>query len=355
MILIVTQCFPPDRGGIEVLMGGLARELAAGTSVTVLADRIRGGATEPALTGIALRRFGGLKPLRRWRKARAVRNVAAGAAAILCDSWKSAALLPPDGPPAVALAHGAELAGLATGERGGRIRDAFSRVGTVVANSAFTAGLLPGLIDARHRVLVIHPPIDRPAEAAAQPHAAGPTLLTVARLEPRKGIDMVLRALPALVTRHPALRYDVVGDGADRPRLERLAAELGVAARTVFHGAVDDAAKAQRYAGATLFAMPVRREGASVEGFGIVYREAAWFGLPSVAGTAGGAAEAVRDGVTGVVCDGADPAAVTAALGRLLDDPALRARLGAAAAAAVRAEGTWAATIGRYRAALGFG
>lgn len=98
-----------------------------------------------------------------------------------------------------------------------------------------------------------------------------------------------------------------------------------------------------------LFAMPARREGDSVEGFGLVYLEAGWFGSPSLAGRDGGAAEAVQDGETGLLCDGAEGRDVTQALARLIDDPVLRASLGAAAAEHARRQ-VWARRVGEYLA-----
>jgi phosphatidylinositol alpha-1,6-mannosyltransferase len=98
--------------------------------------------------------------------------------------------------------------------------------------------------------------------------------------------------------------------------------------------------------------MPARREGASVEGFGIAYLEAAWHGCPSLAGFEGGAEDAVEDGVTGLLCDGADQAAVTAGLAALLADPARRRAMGEAAAARVRQGFLWEQILPRYEALL---
>jgi phosphatidylinositol alpha-1,6-mannosyltransferase len=98
--------------------------------------------------------------------------------------------------------------------------------------------------------------------------------------------------------------------------------------------------------------MPTRRIGRSVEGYGIVYAEAAWYGLPSVAGSDGGSAEAVVDGETGCVVAGDDEAAVLHGIERLLSDDAARRRMGDAARSRVRQEGTWGARIDDFLAAL---
>ncbi|RVT96722.1 glycosyltransferase family 1 protein [Rhodovarius crocodyli] len=339
MITLLTQCFPPDHGGIETLMGQMAEALhAAGHPVTVLADHIRGGAPEPAWP-FPVRRFGGPRPWRRWRKSRAV-----GSGPVIADSWKSLEALPARTGPVLVLAHGNEV--LRTeGARGERIRAALSRATVVAANSRYTAGLLAGL---HPDVSVINLPV-KPPPPGGRVARRGDHIISLGRLEPRKGMDMVLRALPGL----PDARYTIIGEGADRPRLEALAAELGVAERVRFAGAVDDTRKAALLSAADIFAMPARREGASVEGYGLVYLEAAWFGLPGVAGQEGGAADAVLDGETGLLVDGTDAAAVQAALARLLGDSALRERLGAAARARVENELSWKAVLPRYLAALG--
>ena len=89
--------------------------------------------------------------------------------------------------------------------------------------------------------------------------------------------------------------------------------------------------------------MPTRREGSSVEGFGIVYAEAAWYGVPALAGSDGGGSDAVVDGETGWVVDGDNQGAVEAAIGDLLADEGRRKAMGEAARARVLREGTWAA------------
>jgi len=120
----------------------------------------------------------------------------------------------------------------------------------------------------------------------------------------------------------------------------------------LFLGRVSEAGKAALLAQADIFAMQVRREGRSVEGFGLSYLEAGWFGVPSLAGSGGGATDAVLHGETGLVCDGASQSEVTRSLLRLLDDEALRKRLGAAALARARHDLSWPVAIERYLASF---
>lgn len=169
-----------------------------------------------------------------------------------------------------------------------------------------------------------------------------PLLLTVARLVPHKGQDIVIRALAALASQTPELRYLVVGEGHDRRRLEALAREVGVADRVIFAGALSDVEIAEAYATATLYVALSRVDNEiNVEGFGISFIEAAASGTASVAGDSGGVRSAVRDGETGLIVPPADVDAAAAAVRQLLADEGRRRRLGAAARLAAETHFTW--------------
>jgi glycosyltransferase involved in cell wall biosynthesis len=346
-ILILTQCFPPDVGGIENMMGSMALALQeSGHAVTVLADG-KADAADPKRP-FRITRFSGWKPLRRWRKARAAEKLARNGAydQIIADTWKSVENLGAVAVPITVLAHGMEFPAAPSPRKAERIRAAMTKATDVIANSSFTAGLAAPYVKAE-RLRVVTPTV--PAQADADPerlqalralHGDGLQIMTLCRLEPRKGVDKLIEAVAKLGPAYPGLKLHVAGDGADRARLETLAREAGFADAVVFHGRVSEEDKAALLQLADVFAMPARREGNSVEGFGLVYLEAAWHGVPGLAGRDGGASDAVLDGETGLLCDGADSASVTAALDKLLDDPTLRERLGENAARHAR-EQTW--------------
>ncbi len=181
------------------------------------------------------------------------------------------------------------------------------------------------------------------------------TLLTVGRVHPRKGQHCVLEALAQMNPRPPAqLEYLIAGPVVQpeyQQRLEMLAKNCGVAVR--FLGNVPDTALPALYAQADIFVMTPVPYGPSVEGFGLVYLEAAAAGLPVIAHRTGGVAEAVRDGVTGLLVGPADRAGLAAAIRTLAGDPAKRAALAAAGQARV-GELSWArnvaALFGDFRA-----
>ena len=160
---------------------------------------------------------------------------------------------------------------------------------------------------------------------------ARPTVVCVSRLVPRKGQDMLIRALPAIRDRVDGAALVIVGGGPHLDVLRRLAADTGVAEHVTFTEGVPFDELAAHYALGDVFAMPCRTRGAGldVEGLGIVFLEASATGIPVVAGDSGGAPETVLEGETGHVVNGRDVEQIAAAVAGLLADPDAAARMGA--------------------------
>jgi phosphatidylinositol alpha-1,6-mannosyltransferase len=184
----------------------------------------------------------------------------------------------------------------------------------IVATSAWVGTLAQDAL--RELGVASHPPIGvfdlgtdpdffRPDRDSGRLRAAwrvgkDPLIVTVARVIPHKGQDVVIKAVAALTAECPNLRYAIVGVGPDEQRLRGLAASLGIAERVIFAGALSDEDVAEAYATSTIYAGLSRvEEGIHAEGFGISFLEAAASGLPSVAGDSGGVRSAVRDGTSG--------------------------------------------------------
>jgi phosphatidylinositol alpha-1,6-mannosyltransferase len=170
-----------------------------------------------------------------------------------------------------------------------------------------------------------------------------PVVVCVSRLVRRKGQDTLIRSWPEVLARVPDVVLLIVGGGPYRAELERLAQTTGVAASVRFTGAVPWEELPAHYGAGDVYAMPcrTRRGGLDVEGLGIVYLEASATGLPVVAGDSGGAPDAVREGETGYVVPGRDRGQLAERLVRLLLDPELRARMGAAGRRWVEQEWRW--------------
>lgn len=226
------------------------------------------------------------------------------------------------------------------------LEHALRRADAVLANSRFTARCLARV--GASAPVIVNPGIDpAPYEAVSAEDVARfraalglgqkKLIVTLARLEPHKGHDTVIRALGLLDNLIPDVHYLIVGKG-DTDRLTSLARECGVSNRLTILPYVPDDALPTLFAACDVHAMvsrtdPVSRE---VEGFGMVYLEAAACGKPSVAGSQGGCPDAVVHGKTGLVVDPTDASAVATALGRLLYDDIYAHNLGAAGWARMR-------------------
>lgn len=170
-----------------------------------------------------------------------------------------------------------------------------------------------------------------------------PTVLCLSRLVPRKGQDMLIKALPAIRQQVDGAALVIVGGGPYLETLRQLARDRGVADHVTFTGGVPGDELPAHHAMADVFAMPCRTRGAGmdVEGLGIVFLEASATGVPVVAGDSGGAPEAVQHNKTGLVVDGNSVQDIGAAVTGLLTDRDRAAAMGAAGREWVQAQWRW--------------
>jgi len=237
---------------------------------------------------------------------------------------------------------------------------ALARTDLLVCQSTMTRDAVHRLAPLR-RCEVIAGGVDaaRFAGPSGPPPPAWPTgfpvVLSVGALKPRKGHEIALAAFAQAAAEHPDLHWVVIGGrtagSAYADDLQRRTGELGLGARVHWLTGISDEALVACYRQATVFMLlPVPHAG-SFEGLGLVYLEAAAAGVPAVGTHGSGAADAVVDGVTGLLVP-PDDAAAAAALTRLIGDPDLRGRLGAAGRAHA-AEVSWTRLAGslaeRYR------
>ena len=176
-----------------------------------------------------------------------------------------------------------------------------------------------------------------------------PTVVCLSRLVPRKGQDMLIRALPSIRQRVNGAALVIAGGGPYLAALRRLADRFGVSDHVTFTGGVPAADLPAYHAMADVFAMPCRTRGAGldVEGLGIVFLEASATGVPVIAGSSGGAPETVRHNKTGMVVDGRSVNQVADAVSELLADPDRAAAMGAAGRDWVTAQWRWDDLAGR--------
>jgi phosphatidylinositol alpha-1,6-mannosyltransferase len=370
--LLFTYDFPPIGGGIARWMHELALQYPEGSLVVSTGILAGSEAVDAACPGRVDRiDFGAhrLKTVpglvrwsfRAWQLARMHRPTFSWCGNFRPASYPARWLKTSHAIPYGVILHGGDLlrlgAMMAHSARRRRVgRLLLGGAGVVVTNSRFTreeAVKLSASYELRvdpDRIVVVPlgtdpkqfaPEVD-PAPARTAFGLEGRRwMVTVARLVPHKGIDTTIRVLAHLATKYPDLGYAVAGTGPDLPRLRGLAAELGVADRVNFVGAVDDRMIASLHRNAAIYLGLSRRDGVEVEGFGIAISEASASGLPVVGGRSGGVPDAVREGETGLLVDPTSVDAAAAAVARLLDDPALAARLGRGGRAAVESFYNW--------------
>lgn len=241
------------------------------------------------------------------------------------------------GCPLVVTFHGYDVTRLPDHPRSGQryrrqLADLFERASALVAASRYVEGRLLGLGAPREKLHQLH--IGIPVPTPHTPPGDDQRIFFVGRLVEVKGVEDLLQAVAALPPRHRRTPVTLFGDGPLRADLQARARELGVDAD--FRGHRPPADLRAAMAGGGLLCGPSRRSPAGdVEGFGMVFLEAAAAGLPAVAYRTGGVPEAVEDGVTGLLAPEGDVPALRDALVALLDDPGRARAMGRAGRARV--------------------
>ena len=317
MILILTQCFPSRIGGIENLMFNLSYFLAKYNKVVVLADQnniIKDAVFDNKFkNNFLVRRFGGLKYFRRRNKLRELEKIITfqDIEVVICDSWKSLELpiknLQKKNLPSICLVHGNEVI-IKNKNHQKRIKNTLKSVNKIVTNSEYTKNLLKKVSLEFNNIEIIHPGVstfENIKEEELSLSDGQPTLLTLARLEKRKGHENILHAISNLKNQFPKIRYIIAGDGIEKKNLQLLVNKLGISKNVIFIGSVSDQQKKYILNITDLMIMPTidKTNNLSIEGFGIAYIEAALFGIPSIASNNGGTNEAVIHDKTGIVLE----------------------------------------------------
>jgi phosphatidylinositol alpha-1,6-mannosyltransferase len=370
--LLLTYDFPPIGGGIARWMAELAKRYPPGSLVVSTGQHPDAAAVDATFPNridrlpLAARRLRSLQGLLFWSRRAAVLTRQGGVEFIWCGNMKPASYpakwtMERLGTPFGVLLHGGDLLILQHQVHQSLLKRRTARAllasaTVLVANSRWTRDCCLTLLSeleiepGERQVQVVplgadhvffRPGVDVAAARQRYGLGEGRWLLSVARLARHKGIDTALKALSLLADRYPDLRYAVVGSGEELGSLEEEARQLGVADRVRFLTDVPDRDLPAIYNCAEVYLGVSRLMEQRVEGFGISIAEASACGIPVIAGRSGGIPEAVRDGETGLLVDAERAEAVSDALRVLLDDPALRARLGAAGRRAVEMYYNW--------------
>ena len=364
-VLLVTNDFPPRRGGIQSYLGEfVARLVAAGShAVTVYAPQWKGADAFDDLAcdaGYRVVRHPGTLMLpspavdarmRRLIEEEEIDTVWFGAAAplgLLAQRARQAGASR-----VLASTHGHEVGWSMLPVARSVLRRIGEQTDVVTFVSRYTRSRFAPAFGPEASLEYLPPGVDadrfRPdpdARAALRDrYGLGdrPTVVCLSRLVPRKGQDVLIKALPAIRRRVDGAALVIVGGGPYLDTLRKLAQERGVADHVTFTGGVPGAELPAHHALGDVFAMPCRTRGAGmdVEGLGIVFLEASASGVPVIAGESGGAPEAVQQNKTGLVIDGRSVDKVAEAVAELLTDRDRAAAMGAAGRKWVTSQWRW--------------
>jgi len=356
--LLITNDFPPIPSGISTQLHQFCRRLPP-DRIAVLAPRAEGAeafdATQPfevfrgrvptggstfakALKMLAnVRLTLRLQRRHRFTKLHCGQIISPGLACLVCKRLY--------GTPFTLYVYGSETVRLSPwAPFRWLMRRVLREADAIVANSDFTIAEFVEFGAPREKCVKVTPGVDtdvfrpqavRPDLLARFRPSGEKILLTVARLDERKGHATMIRALPQVLERVPDVRYVIVGTGREEERLRRLVAELRMEDRVTFAGRVPDADLPHYYNLCDVFVLPNRVTTDSgpqlrgdYEGFGIVFLEANACGKPVIGGRSGGATEAVEDGRSGLLVEPDNADELADAAGRLLTDADLARRLG---------------------------
>ena len=314
MNLIVTRSFPPEIGGMQSLMWGLTCSLAKYNLVKVFADYHEKYKDHDEKVSFSIDRIGGVKILRKHRKAYLINEFIKNNKNINCviaDHWKSLELIKTN-KKKICLIHSKEINYKKDSFRNRRILKAFNNIDQVVANSQFTKNLAVEIGIDENKITVINPGVfpaknldnSSMKEAEKLLKNKNPRLITVSRLDKRKNHEKVIMALRNLKQIYPNIVYTCIGYGDEEENLKKLTKELKLNQQVLFLKNINQDLKNSLVSKSNVFVMPSIIHKNSVEGFGIAYVEAAQCGVPSIGGKDGGASDAIQNNETGIICDG---------------------------------------------------
>ena len=265
MYLIVTKTFPPEVGGMQNLMWGLANELSKHYMIKVFADYHENHKLFDEQVSFSIERVGGIKLLRKYRKAQLINefikeNKIDG---IIADHWKSLEHLKTN-KKKICLIHGKEINHEKGTSLNKRVLEVLDNVETIVANSEYTKNLAISLGVQQDKIIVINPGVDPVEELDKKTldkvenllKHKSPRLITVSRFDKRKNHEKVIMALRNLKQIYPSIVYICVGYGDEEENIKKLVAELGLQPQVMFFKDISNELKNALVAKSNIFVMP---------------------------------------------------------------------------------------------------
>ena len=314
MYLVITRTFPPEVGGMQNLMWGLARSLAKLNLIKVFADYDEGHEEFDKSVSFSIERVSGIKILRKYRKSYLINdylNQNSKVQCLIADHWKSLELIKSN-KKKICLIHSKEINHKKGSRLNKKVLEVLNKVDHVVANSNFTKKLAIDIGVEEKRIKVINPGVDPSIEIPKSDLSKAEQILkekkqrliTVSRFDKRKNHEKVIMAIRNLKEIYPDIVYTCIGYGDEEENLKKLVIELKLENQIFFLKDVPNDLKNALVAKSNVFIMPSIIHKKSVEGFGIAFIEAAQYGIPSIGGKDGGASDAIKHEETGIICDG---------------------------------------------------
>ena len=314
MYIVVTRTFPPEVGGMQNLMWGLTNSLSKHYMIKVFADYHVQHQNYDKSVSFSIQRVGGIKLLRKYRKAYLVNEFIKknkNIKGIIADHWKSLELIKTD-KKKICLIHSKEINYDKGTYSNKRILKVLNNVDHIVSNSKYTKDLAINCGVNSDKIKVINPGIDSVKEidkkmlneAEMLLKNKNPRLITVSRLDKRKNHEKIIMALRNLKQIYPNIIYTCIGYGKEEENIKTLVKELNLDQQFLFFKGISQDLKNALVSKSNLFVMPSIIYKKSVEGFGIAFVEAAQYGISSIGGKDGGASDAIEDGKSGKICDG---------------------------------------------------
>lgn len=344
--LVITNDFPPRKGGIQTFVSQLLGELDPSSVVVFTSNWIGAAQYDQTLnypvirikSTVLLPTPWRIKQIKQVMQTYGCEQVLFGALAPL--GLMSRSLKRQGIENIVALTHGHEAGWAKIPLLRLLLKFSAKHVDVVTYLTQYTKSQIQPLLNPNSHLVQLTPAVDAnryapvTAELKEQLRAkydltGNLVVLGLSRLMPRKGFDLVIKSLPKLVSDFPNLKFVIAGGGPDKKRLLKLTKRLKMTDYVKFLGSVPYKDLPEIYNLADVFVMPCRTRlaGLDVEGFGIVYLEAAATALPVLAGNSGGAVEAVLPGKTGELVDNLN---LTEQLSKFLSDATLRNEYGTA-------------------------
>ncbi len=314
MYLIVTRTFPPELGGMQNLMWGLARSLSKLNLIKVFADYHENHKEFDKSVSFSIERVSGIKLIRKYRKSYMINDYLEQNNTVQCiiaDHWKSLELIKTN-KKKICLIHSKEINHTKGSSLNKKVLSVLNNVDHIVANSNYTKNLAIDLGVQEEKIVIINPGVDPVVEVPkkylneAEEILKGKKnrIITVSRFDKRKNHEKVIMAVRNLKEIYPEIFYTCIGYGEEEEKLKKLVIELKLEEQVTFLKDIPSDLKNALISKSDIFVMPSIIYKKSVEGFGIAYVEAAQYGIPSIGGKDGGASDAIIHEKTGLICDG---------------------------------------------------